>query len=76
MMDIETVKQNPIDLRVADAEDKTLEAVIALRKKISDKEERLGFVKGLYYISLVDSDYSEDEKSWSKAPHAHLESTS
>lgn len=62
-MNIEAAKKSPINIRVADADDETLEAVIQLRKKIDGEEERLGFVKGLYYISLVDSDYSEDEKA-------------
>ena len=62
-MNIEAAKKSPINIRVADADDETLEAVIQLRKKIGGEEERLGFVKGLYYISLVDSDYSEDEKA-------------
>lgn len=62
-MNIEAAKKSPINIRVADADDETLEAVIQLRKKIDSEEERLGFVKGLYYISLVDSDYSEDEKA-------------
>ena len=62
-MNIEAAKKSPINIRVADADDETLEAVIQLRKKIGGEQERLGFVKGLYYISLVDSDYSEDEKA-------------
>ncbi|ACV21369.1 Uncharacterised protein [Slackia heliotrinireducens] len=62
-MSIEAAKKNPIDMKVADASDETLEAIIQLRKKIKNKEERLGFVKGLYYISLVDTDYTEDEKA-------------
>lgn len=62
-MNIEAAKKSPINMQVADADDETLEAVIQLRKKIGGEEERLGFVKGLYYISLIDSDYSEDEKA-------------
>ena len=62
-MDIETAKRSPIDMKVAEANDETLEAIIQLRKKIAKQEERIGFVKGLYYISLVDADYSEDEKA-------------
>lgn len=62
-MGIETAKKNPINMMVADADDETLEAAIQLRKRIGNQEERLGFVKGLYYISLVDADYTEDEKA-------------
>ena len=62
-MGIKEVKKNPINMMVADADDQTLEAVIQLRKKVGSQEERLGFVKGLYYISLVDADYTGDEKA-------------
>lgn len=62
-MDVEASRRNPINMKLAEADDETLEAVILLRKKVGGQEERLGFVKGLFYISLVDSDYTEDEKS-------------
>ena len=62
-MDVEVAKKNPIDMKVADADDETLEAIIQLRKKIGKAGERIAFVKGLYYISLVDADYTEDEKA-------------
>lgn len=62
-MDVEPSRRNPINMKLAEADDETLEAVILLRKKVGGQEERLGFVKGLFYISLVDSDYTEDEKS-------------
>ena len=61
-MGIEEAKKNPINMMIADADDQTLEAVIQLRKKVGSQEERFGFVKGLYYISLVDADYTRDEK--------------
>ena len=62
-MEISEAKKNPIDMKVADATDSTLEAIVQLRKKIEKQEERLGFVRGLYYISLVDADYTDDEKA-------------
>ena len=55
--------KNPIDMKLADATDETLEAIVSLRKKIKTEKERLGFVKGLFYIALVDTDYTEDEKA-------------
>lgn len=55
--------RNPIDLAVVEADDKTLEAIVQLRKKIKGDGEREGFVAGLYFISLVDADYTESEKA-------------
>ena len=61
-MDIQAAANNPIDMKVVDASDETLESIIKLRRAIKDDEERLMFVKGLYYISQADRDYSEAEK--------------
>ena len=54
---------NPIDVKVSDINDEELEAIIKLRKKISSDEERIAYIQGLYYISTVDADYSDVEKS-------------
>lgn len=62
-MNIDAAKKSPIGMKVVDATDDTLEAIVQLRKKVSKQEERIGFVKGLYYISLMDANYTEDEKT-------------
>lgn len=55
--------QRPIDLKVADASDEDLESILQLRKRVGSLAERTGFLKGLYYISVADSAYSEEEKA-------------
>ena len=62
-MSVQIVKKSPIDMKLADADDETLDAIARLRKKIEKQEDRIAFVKGLYFISLVDADYTEDEKA-------------
>ena len=56
-------KYKPIDVKVADMSDEELNAIIQLRKKIDKPEKREAYIRGLYYISNVDSDYSEAEKA-------------
>lgn len=62
-MSVQIVKKSPIDMKLADADDETLDVIVRLRKKIEKQEDRIAFVKGLYFISLVDADYTEDEKA-------------
>lgn len=50
-----------IEVKLCDASDEMLEAVVASRKRYS-KEERKDLVKCLYYISSVDNDYIDVEK--------------
>ena len=52
---------NVIDLKIADATDGELEAILEVRKKYTE-EERRTLIKGLIYISNADNDYSEFEK--------------
>lgn len=54
---------NPIDVRIADVNDDELEAIMQLRKKIDKPEKREAYIRGLYYISSIDSDYSDAEKA-------------
>jgi len=60
-MDISNMK--PIDVKVADLSDEDLEMIVNLRKKIRTPLERRRYVGGLYYISLVDDDYSDAERA-------------
>ena len=62
-MDIEAAKRRPIDMRIVDATDDDLRAIQDLRFKFWNVEDRPLYVKGLYYISLADSDYSADERT-------------
>ena len=62
-MDIETAKSRPIDMRIADATDEELQKILDLRLKFWEKEDRPLYVAGLYYISTVDADYSDEEKA-------------
>lgn len=52
----------PVDVRVANLRDEDLDLIVALRKKIKKPKEREGYVRGLYYISVVDNDYSKEEQ--------------
>ncbi|MDO4177186.1 MAG: TerB family tellurite resistance protein [Bacillota bacterium] len=52
---------NVIDLKIADASDDELKAILEARKKYSD-DERSTLIKGLLYVANVDGDYSEFEK--------------
>lgn len=52
----------PFNALVADLTDEDLEMIIELRKKINPTLEREGYVKGLYYISTIDNDYSDVER--------------
>ena len=62
-MDISEAKSRPIDMKVVDATDEALDAIVRLRKSIGSPEARIGFVRGLYFISCVDSVYSDEEKA-------------
>lgn len=62
-MDIEAAKRRPLDMRIVDATDDDLIAIQDLRSKLRNVEDRPIYVKGLYYISLADSQYSEEEKA-------------
>lgn len=62
-MDIDDAKRRPIDMRIVDATDEDLRAIQDLRFKFWNQEDRPLYVKGLYWISLIDSDYSEDERA-------------
>lgn len=62
-MDIEAAERRPIDMRIVDATDDDLRAIQDLRFKFWNVEDRPLYVKGLYYISLADSDYSADERT-------------
>ena len=50
-----------INLKIADATDEELKAIIEVRKKYSD-EERMTLIQGLLYIAMADGDYSAFEK--------------
>lgn len=52
---------NVIDLKVADATDDELKAILDVRKKYNE-EERKTLIKGLLYISRADGDYSDYER--------------
>ena len=52
---------NVIDLKIADASDEELKAILEARKKYN-QEERLLLVKGLVFIAETDGDYSSFEK--------------
>ena len=52
---------NVIDLRIADASDEELTAILEVRKKYSE-EERNTLITGLIYIAEADGDYSAFEK--------------
>ena len=75
-MSVQIVKKSPIDMKLADADDETLDAIARLRKKIEKQEDRIAFVKGLYFISLVDADYTEDERLWLRVRRVRSESVS
>lgn len=62
-MDFEAAKRRPIDMRIVDASDEELRSIVLLRDRFWDLQDRTLYVKGLYYISTADSDYSEDEKA-------------
>lgn len=53
----------PVDVRVANLSDEDLDLIVALRKKIKKPEEREGYVQGLYFISVIDNDYSKEEQT-------------
>lgn len=61
-MSANNAMSNPIDLTVAAATDESLEEIVKLRKKIPDQAERRAFLRGLYYIAIIDSVYAEEEK--------------
>ena len=52
---------NVIDLKIADASDDELIAILEIRKKYNE-EERNTLIKGLLYISRLDGDYSDFEQ--------------
>lgn len=52
---------NVIDLRIADASDDELKAILDVRKKYSEKD-RNTLLKGLIFIAMIDNDYSPFEK--------------
>ena len=52
---------NVIDLKIADATDDELKAILEVRKKY-DAEERMTLVKGLIHIANVDNDFSDFER--------------
>ena len=51
---------NVIELKIADASDDELKAILEIRKKYSD-EERKTLVTGLIYIAETDGEYSDFE---------------
>ena len=52
---------NVIDLKIADASDDELKAILEVRKKYSDAERKT-LITGLIYIAETDGEYSEFEK--------------
>lgn len=62
-MDYEAAKRRPIDMRIVDASDEELRSILSLRDKFWELQDRPLYVKGLYYIAVADSDYSEDERA-------------
>lgn len=56
-----TIKK-PINAQVADLTDEDLELISELRKKVKEQEQRERYIKGLYFISKADDDYTEEEK--------------
>lgn len=56
-------ERKAIDTLAADLSDDDLTAISRLRKKIGDEERRTAWIKGLYYISLVDTEFTEGEKA-------------
>ena len=52
---------NIIDLKVADATDDELKAILDVRKKYNEEERNI-LIKGLLYISRADGDYSDYER--------------
>lgn len=59
----ENSMHRPMDMRVVDATDEELQAIQDLRFKFWNKEDRPIYVRGLYYISLADTEYTEDERA-------------
>lgn len=62
-MDTDAAKRRPIDMKIVEATDEDLQAIQDLRFKFWHHEDRPLYVKGLYWISLIDSDYSNDERT-------------
>ena len=52
---------NIIELKVADATDDELKAILDVRKKYNEEERNI-LIKGLLYISRADGDYSDYER--------------
>ncbi|MBR3117641.1 MAG: TIGR02452 family protein [Oceanobacillus sp.] len=49
------------EMKIADLSDDELKAILDIRKKYSE-EERVELIKGLYFISLADGEYSDFER--------------
>lgn len=58
---IKNGKVDVIDLKIADASDADLKAILEVREKYSD-DERITLIKGLVYIANTDGEYSDYEK--------------
>lgn len=52
----------PINVKVADLSDEELKSIVSFRKKIENPAERESFIKGLYFISAADEEYSLAER--------------